>query len=56
MFSYVRSNIRSIMIDRLSDQGQLNSHYSQNSQTLHESDIESTVDTFERAIKIHKGA
>lgn len=39
--SYVNGGIRSVFVERQPEVGQLNTHYTQNSQTLHVGDIES---------------
>ncbi len=47
--------VRSVVVERLPEIGMLNSHYTQNSQTLHEGDIESNY-MFEKATRVEMAA
>ncbi len=53
---YTQWNIKSVLVDRQPQVGMLNSEYTQNSQTLHEGDIESNYKTIEKIRTVHSAA
>ena len=56
MLWYVQWDISSILIERQKQVGELNSEYTQNSQTLHEGDIESNYKDIQKIRTVHAAA